>query len=78
MQFYLKQSFATPTPSIFLPLYKAFIRLHLKYAVQASSPVHYRDCQVLESFQKLVLRFVKGLRHVPHEKALQRLRLFFP
>ncbi len=38
MLFYLKQSFATLTPSIFLPLYKAFIRPHFEYALQASSP----------------------------------------
>ncbi len=66
--FYLKRSFATLTPRISLPLYKAFIRLHLEYAVQASSPILSRDCQALESVQKL--------RHVPYETALQRLLLF--
>ncbi len=75
MQYYLKQTFAPLTPSIFLPLYEKFTRSHLKYAVQASSPILSRDCQALESVQKLVL---KGLRHVPYETALQRLRLFFP
>ncbi len=40
MLFYLKRSFAALTPSIFLPLYKAFIRPHLEYAIQASSLIH--------------------------------------
>ncbi len=36
-----------------------------------------RECQALESVQKLALTFVKGLRHVPYETALlQRLQLF--
>ncbi len=58
--FYLKRSFATLTPSIFLPLYKTFILPHLEYAIQPSSPILSRDRQALESVQKLAVRFVKG------------------
>ncbi len=76
MLLYLKRPFATLTPNIALPLYKAFIRPHLEYAIQASSPILSRDYQAQESVQKLALKFVKGLRHVPYETALQRLRLF--
>ncbi len=57
-------------------MYKAFIRPRLDYAIQASSPILSRDCQALESVQKLAVKFVKVLRHVPYETALQRLRLF--
>ncbi len=35
-----------------------------------------RDCQALESVQILAVKFVKGLRRVPCETALQRLQLF--
>ncbi len=73
---YLKRSFAALTPSIFLPLYKAFIGPHLEYAIQASSPILSRDCQALESVQNLAVKFLKGLHHVPYETALQRLQLF--
>ncbi len=76
MFFYLKRSFAALTPSIFLPLYKAFSRPHLEYAIQASSPSLSQGCQALESVQKLAVKFVKGLRHVPYETALQWLQLF--
>ncbi len=72
------RSFATLTPSIFFPLYEAFIRPHLEYAIQASSPFPSRDCQTLESVQRLALKFVMGLRYVPYETALQRQRLFSP
>ncbi len=77
MRFCIKRSFSTLTPStFFFPLYKAFIRRHLEYAVQASSLILSRDCRALESVQKLAVKFVKGLRHVPYETALQRLQLF--
>ncbi len=39
-------------------------------------PILSRDCQALESVQKLAVKFVKGLRHVPYETALQWLQLF--
>ncbi len=53
MLFYLKRSFATLTPSIFLPLYKTFIRPHLEYAIQATHPVLCRDAEALEKVQNL-------------------------
>ncbi len=60
----------------FPPLYKAFIHPHLEYAIQASSTILSRGCQVLEIVQKLAVKFVKGLRNVLYESALQRLQLF--
>ncbi len=38
-------------------------------------PILSRDYQALESVQELAVKFVKGLRHVPYETALQRLRI---
>ncbi len=76
MLFYLKQSFAALTPSIFLPLHKTFIRPHLECAIQATHPILCRDAEALEKVQKLALKFVKGLRHVPYEAALKQFRLF--
>ncbi len=73
----LKQSFAALIPSIFLPPYRIFIRPNLEYAIQASHLILSRDVEALEKVQKLALKFVKGLRHVQCEAALQQLRLFF-
>ncbi len=76
MLFYLKRSSAALTPSIFLPLYKTSFRPHLEYAIQATHPILCRDAEALEKMQKLALKFVKGLRHVPYEAALKKLRLY--
>ncbi len=35
------------------------------------------DCRALESVQQCAVAFVKGLRYVPYEAALQRQRLLF-
>ncbi len=77
MLFCRKRSFSAITPSTFHPLYITFIRTHLAYTIQATHPILSRDAKALEKVQKLVLKFVKGLRHVPYEAALQQLRLFF-
>ncbi len=39
-------------------------------------PILSHDAETLEKVQKLALKFVKGLQHVPYEEALQQLRLF--
>ncbi len=39
-------------------------------------PILSRDAEALENVQKLALKFVKGLRHVPNEAALQQPQLF--
>ncbi len=76
MLFYLIRSFAARVPSIFPPLYKMCILPHLEYAIQATHPILSREAEALEKVQKLALRFVKELRHVPCEAGLKELRLF--
>ncbi len=78
MPFYLKRSFAALTPSIFLQLYKAFIRPHLEYAIQAFSPILSRDCQTLESVQKLAVKFVKGFTPRPIRDSPPAAAAIFP
>ncbi len=45
---------------------------NLDYAIQAAHPILFCDAEALEKVQKLALKLVKGLRHVPYEQ----LRLF--
>ncbi len=72
MLFFPKAILRGPDPQYFPPL----VRSHLEYAIQASSPILSRDCQALESVQKLAVKFVKGLRHVQYETSVQQLQLF--
>ncbi len=51
----------SPDPYIFLP----FIRPHLGYVIQASSPLLSRDCQALESVQKNPGEICKGVAPRP-------------
>ncbi len=76
MLLYLKRYFAALNLSIFLLLYKTFIGPHLEYSIQATHPILGRDAEALEKVQKVNLKFVKGLRHVPYEAAHKQLRLF--
>ncbi len=77
MLFYLKRSFASLIPNIVLHLYKTLVRPRLEYAIQTTQPTLCRDTEALENVQRLALKFVKGLQHVPREAALKQLRLFF-
>ncbi len=43
--------------------------------MQAAHPILCSHAEALEKVQKLTLKFVKGLRHVPYEAALKQLRL---
>ncbi len=59
----------------FFPLYKFFIPPHFEYSISSPHPTLSRDAEVLDKAQKLALKFMKGLRHVPYEAALQQLGL---
>ncbi len=74
--FYLKRSSAARYPQYFFPLYKTCIRPHLEYAIQATHPVLSQDAGALEKVQKLALKFLNGLQHVPYEVALKQVHLF--
>ena len=82
--FQIKRSFAALTPDIFRPLYITLVRPILEYGVQAMSPYLARDVELIEKFQHLATRMVKGfgainqrgIPRVPYEERLRRLRLF--
>ncbi len=52
-----------------------FTRPNFECAIQAFHPILSRDAEALEKLQKLALKLVKGLWHVPNEAALQQPRL---
>ncbi len=63
--FMVRRSFCELSKAPFTPLYCALVRPHLRTGVNQ-----------LERVQRLAIRLVRGLRHVPYEERLRQLNLF--
>ena len=61
---------------VFLPIYKAIVRPHLEYCVQAWSPLFKKDANCLEKVQRLATRMVEGMQGLSYEDRLKELNLF--
>ncbi len=61
--------------SAFIPLYRALVRPHLEYGMPACSPNLVADINYLERNQRLAIKLLTGMRHLPFEGRLQRLGL---
>ncbi len=74
--FLIMRSFVTLPSNSFIPLYSTFVRPHLEYAIQASSPYLKKDVDHLERLQRLATRMVKGCRYLSFEERLEKLIYF--
>jgi hypothetical protein len=69
------RTFSMRSKEIIVRLYKALVRPHLDYCIQAWRPHLQKDIDVLEKVQRRATRMIEGLKDLYYEERLKVVRL---